>query len=545
MTVQKTLSKKLNQTAHLMMGMSAFKGWKRYGLAGLGGVAATLAMAPYYLLPLLVIGYGILASLLTSLLDGHGLDSEPRPLLRAFLTGWAFGFGYFISGLYWMGFAFLVRAEDFAWMIPIAIPAFAAFLGLFFALPSLLFVIVRKRLNIDGWQQGIALASFISFFEYLRGHILTGLPWNLTGQAMTGWIAGAQTVSFYGTYGLGLIILILTCSPAYLMRTNQRPLIGWAYCVAGFAIIYGIGAIMLAASPTRLNEDIVVSIVQPNISQKDKINPALVRQNFDTLINLSASGRAGRDAANPAQYLIWPENAVSWIDEQPGVLNLINDKIAPETIILTGSLRRSFENSGTQKFYNTMGILEADGKNRSVTGFYDKHHLVPFGEYLPLKGFLKAIGLSQLAPVEDGFTPGQGPQTYSIGPAPFSPLICYETIFPGAMHPRNARPEWLVTVTNDAWFGDDAGPKQHLDQARLRTIETGLPMVRAANTGISSVIDANGRTLARVNLYNQGVLDQALPTAKKAPLYSKLGDTLYFVMLFLSLGIAAFYRKTR
>ncbi len=510
-------------------------GWQRYAIAMVMGIFATLAMAPFYILPLLIIGYSIFA---------RQLSAEKITVWQSFLIGWAFGFGYFITGIYWMAFAFLVRAEEFAWMVPIAIPSFAGFLGLFFAMPAALFNVIRTRLKVKYWAQLLLLAGLVSIFEYGRGHILTGLPWNLTGQAMTGMIAGAQSASLYGVYGLSLVTLLLAMAPA--MARSHNSFIGIIVSISGFLVLFGIGAIQLVASPPSYRDDVRVSIIQPNIRQKDKINPALATQNFQSLLSLSALSSAGSTNKQPATFLIWPENAVPWIAEQPIVLDLIGDQVSPQTTIITGSIRRESRNDGSAAYFNTVAILPPvppnDGQSaRNIGQYYDKHHLVPFGEYLPLKGLLQAIGLSQLAPVVDGFAKGAGPQTISHSTASFSPLICYETIFPGAMHPHTERPDWLVTVTNDAWFGDGSGPRQHLDQARLRSIETGLPMARAANTGISSMIDPHGRVLERVKLYETGFIDTALPNKKSPTLYSRIGDTLYGLMVMM-LGLIIFVR---
>ncbi len=522
------LLKKLTQK------VSALTGWRRYGLAFFSGVGATLAMAPYYLLPLMIVAYSILLCLWSQ----QSLDDQPRPLRRAFFTGWAFGTGYFLSGLYWMGFAFLVRADQFAWMIPIAIPAFAGFLGLFYALPGVIFVKARRALwpgsALMTLQHALLFAVCISVFEYLRGHILTGLPWNLAGQAMTGIIAGAQTVSVYGVYGLGFLVVSLSALPVTTLQYKKEAVFSWFFSLFGFAILFFVGFVLLLFSPTTLRDDIRISIVQPNITQKDKVNPALANQNFNKLINLSMSGTGANNHPNPADYIIWPENAISWIDQQPVARDIIKRSIAAKTIILAGSVRQAIQDLSANQYYNTLAILEDRGRERNVTRYYDKHHLVPFGEYLPLKGLLNSIGLSQLAPVGDGFTAGVGPQTIQIGPAAFAPLICYETIFPGQIYPKDARPEWLVTVTNDAWFGDGAGPKQHLDQARLRAIESGLPMVRSANTGISAVIDANGRILKKIALYQDGVIDMALPASNNETVYARFGNWLYAFMLIIA-----------
>lgn len=519
--------------------LGALTGWRRALCAFTSGVGCTLAMAPYYILPLLILGLCCLFLLLALPADAA------RPNRTAFLTGWWFGFGYFLSGLYWMGFAFLVRAAEFAWMIPIAIPAFAGFLALFFALPALCLVAVAR----PTWTRGARLllfAGLISVLEYARGHILTGLPWNLLGQSMLIHPALAQTASLYGVYGLSLVVSLLALLPVMDLHPSRRLPWGVMACGLGFAALAVTGAVRLSQAD-RLADDqhIRLSVIQPNIPQKDKSDPSKRRDNFDQLLQLSARAQQEQRASGekpsdePLRHLmIWPENAVPWVGEQPGVLREIGLAVGEKTVVFAGSLRRSYGEDGAAQFYNTIAVIspQAGDGLASVAAYYDKHHLVPFGEYLPLKGVLKALGLSQLAPVQDGFTPGTGPVTLDMAGVKIAPLICYEAIFPGALYPRGDRPDLLITSTNDAWFGDNAGPKQHLDQARLRAIESGVPMARAANTGISAVIDSVGRVRQHAPLYAPGTLVSALPARTARPLYDRVGDGVWAVMAVLVMG---------
>ena len=529
--------------------IAGLTGWRRYGLAFLSGIGATLAMAPYYIFPLLVVGF----STLFILLDQASLQTAKRPLWRAALTGWFFGFGYFLTGIYWMGFAFLVRAQEFAWMVPIAIPGFAAFLALFFALPSLLYVILRewiitssRRQRHPYWLANILLLSVcLSLFEYLRGHVMTGLPWNLVGQAAVGYLPLAQSASFYGVYGLSLVLVFLSLLPAldFVAPVRAFRQISWSLlCLAGFVGLLTAGVARLSFGTSLDVTPAQIAIVQPNIAQKDKIDPALAGANFDKLMSLSqrvekaAPLRQSADASEQ-RLMLWPENAVAWIDEQPFVLEAINQRVSRDVTIFAGAIRREPASviGGNDEYFNAMAILQGAQQSspRAVSSFYDKHHLVPFGEYLPLKGLLKALNLSQLAPVQDGFKPGSGPSVFKIGTLTIAPLICYEAIFPGALYPAGQRPDLMVTSTNDAWFGDGAGPKQHLDQARLRSIESGVPMARSANTGISSLIDGYGRVLEAIDLYKTGVIHAQIPPLAPRTLYDRFGDLSWLALLLL------------
>ena len=499
------------------------RGWRRIAAVFSAGVFSALALAPFYLLPLLLLGF----SLLVFFLDDAAASS--RPLRSAFFIGWQFGFGYFLIGLYWLGFSFFVQAEQFAWMAPFAIMGMPAFLASFTGAACSLSV----RFWTNGWPRIVAFAVAWSVFEYARGHVLTGLPWNLVGQSFAGLAAGGQLAAFFGAYGLSLLVLLIACLPALFGAANNQLLKGLVLSGAAAMLVFSIGAIRLAATPKDDHENVALRIVQPNIPQRKKIDPNFWWENFE-------KQRALSENVSPAiekTFVIWPENSVPVLNEASDALNQLGEVLPRNAVLVAGSVRRTRDERGIMRYYNAIAFIADTPAGRQAVGFYDKHHLVPFGEYLPLQGFLRAIGLAQLAPFDDGFTPGGGPTIVDLGGPKFAPLICYEAIFPGQMHPKGDRPEWLLTVTNDAWFGDTSGPRQHLDQARLRSIETGLPMARSANTGISAVIDGVGRYRARLPLYEAGVIDAPLPKPIAPTLYARFGDLPYFGLVLI--GVAA------
>jgi len=502
-------------------------GWRRLAVAFFAGVAGALALAPVYALPLMAAAFSVLILLL------DGAAAAPKPKRSAFISGWAFGFGYFLAGLYWMAFSFFVQAEEFAWMAPLAVMGIPAFLSLFTGAVCLIAIHFWR----PGWRRIALFAAIWVLGEYARGHVLTGLPWNLTGQALAGSAISAQTAAWYGAYGLSLVAVLIAAAPAAWLGAGlpaRRALLGGALSMGAAALLLAVGAIRLQAWETPGAPEAFVRIVQPNIPQREKIDPDFWRRNFDRQLALSAEGL-------PAQgriFVIWPENAAPLLDEARSALGDLTHALPPNAVLLAGAVRREISADGDTKYYNSIAITPHTGQGRQVVTFYDKHHLVPFGEYLPLQGFLRAVGLAQLAPYEDGFTAGAGPRVMNAGGPSFAPLICYEAIFPGALYPRGERPQWLLTVTNDAWFGDTSGPRQHLDMARLRAIESGLPMARAANTGISALIDAKGRILKRVPLYEAGRIDAALPRALPRTLYDRAGDWLFLTMIVLCLTAA-------
>lgn len=509
-------------------------GWRRAVLAFLAGVMAALAMAPVYALPLLAVGF----SILIFLIDG---SAGPRFRLRAFAVGWLFGFGFFLAGIYWMAFSFFVQAEEFAWMAPFAMTGLPAFLGFFTGAACLVCVQFWR----PGWRRILLFAVVWMLFEYARGHVLTGLPWNLVGQAFAGTALTAQTAAWYGAYGLSLVTVLLAVAPAAGLgsqRADAKAVFGGAaILMIGTVLLLTVGALRLMASEPASAGENYVRIVQPNIPQREKIDPGMWGRNFMRNLELS-EGAVPPDAH---LFIIWPENAAPLLAEAPTALTALEQRLPDNAVLISGAVRRAPDASEVMRYYNSILVIPQTPEGRRPVAYYDKHHLVPFGEYLPWYELLDAVGLAQLAPYGDsGFAPGVGPTVLNAGGPSFAPMICYEAIFPRASYPKGERPDWLVTVTNDAWFGDTSGPRQHLDMARLRAIEAGLPMARAANTGISALIDPKGRILERVALYEAGRIEAALPAPLPPTLYHRIGDLVFWLLTLCFLGIAM-TRSTR
>lgn len=498
----------------------AASGWRRLALAFLAGIAAVLAMAPVYALPLMAVGFSVLILLI------DGCANAPRPKRAAFLVGWWFGFGYFLAGVYWMAFSFFVQADQFAWMAPFAIIGLASFLGLFIGAAALVSFLFWR----SGWRRIFLFAAVWTILEYARGHVLTGLPWNLAGQALAVSSLTAQSAAWYGAYGLSLVTVLLSAAPAARLGEGAPPraaFSGLAVLIAGAAALLAFGALRLAQPESAHDGKHFVRIVQPNIPQREKIDPAMWTRNFERQLDLSK----GAIPADARLFIVWPENGAPLLNEAPTALRALSGALPENAVLLAGAVRRARDEEGVERYYNSLAIVPETPAGRRAVNFYDKHHLVPFGEYLPFYDFLKAVGLAQLTPYGDaGFSAGEGPRVMHAGGPAFAPLICYEVIFPGALYPKGQRPEWLLTVTNDAWFGDTSGPRQHLDMARLRAIETGLPIARSANTGISALIDGKGRMLARIGLYKEGRIEAALPPALPRTLYDRWGDALFWAM---------------
>ena len=502
-------------------------GWKRAAIALLAGALSSLAMAPFNAWPILFVTLPVAVWQI----DGAGAGRW-RGVPAAALTGWWFGLGYFVPGLYWIGYAFLVDADTFAWLLPFAILGLPAYLALFTALG---FALARLFWTRDP-SRVIALAASLTMSEWLRGHALTGFPWNTLGYALSEPLALAQTASLIGLWGLTFLAVAIFASPAVLIDGTSRgrkPWVAPSIALALLLVMTVFGAIRLSRHPTVLVANTKLRIMQPNLQQDARFNYAAKAEVMKKYLTLSdrASGPQSTGVRD-VNVLIWPESAFPFfLTREADAMAEIADLLPKGTVLVTGSVRAPDLPPGTRitRAYNSVYVIDHDG---SVLSVYDKLHLVPFGEFLPFQDLMEKIGFEQLTRVQGGFIPGTHRHSMEVPNAPrMLPLICYEAIFPGNVVDRNDRPGWIVNLTNDGWFGISTGPYQHLQQARLRAIEQGLPLVRAANTGISAVIDPVGRVVAQLGLGLEGVLDSGLPAAIPPTPYARVGDVPIIIIL--------------
>jgi apolipoprotein N-acyltransferase len=510
-------------------------GWKRAAIALLAGALSALAMAPFNAWPVLFLTFPVMVWLI----DGAG-SGRWRGVPAAAMAGWWFGLGYFVPGLYWIGDAFLVDAPTFAWLMPFAVLGLPAYLALFtgfgFALARLIWTKEASRV--------IVLAASLTLGEWLRGHVLTGFPWNAFGYALTEPLALAQTASLIGLWGLTFLSVAIFASPAALIDGNSRGRKPWIAPVMALAVLVAMGvfgAVRLSLHPTVTVANVKLRIMQPNLQQDIRFNYAAKAEVMQKYLTLSdrASGPQSTGVRD-ASILIWPESAFPFfLTREADAMAQIADLLPQGTVLITGSVRAPDLPPGMRitRAYNSIYVIDHDG---SVLSVYDKLHLVPFGEFLPYQNLMEKLGFVQLTKVQGGFIPGTRRHTMEIPNAPRAlPLICYEAIFPGDVASGDDRPGWIVNLTNDGWFGISTGPYQHLQQARLRAIEQGLPVVRAANTGISAVIDPLGRIVARLGLGQEGVLDSGLPSAISPTPYARGGDMPAAIIIIAALIFVA------
>ena len=491
--------------------------WRRMGVALLAGSVMTLGQAPISQPWALFAAVPVLVWL---------IDTARCPRAAA-LSGWAAGFGYFLTGLHWIGYAFLVDAEQFAWLMPFAVTLLPAFLGLFWAAA---FGFARWIWPQGRWLRPVALAACVTLVEYARSNVLTGFPWGLPGYV---WVETPvmQAAAWVGPYGMTFLTLAL--SPLLLLAIAERR---WAPGLIGLGAVASLW--VAGDARLRIGTDApggpVLRIVQPNATQKLKWQPEHEKVFYDRL--LTATAAPPDPALGPPAAVIWPETAVNFLPAYQPERRVEVAAAAGGVPVILGALH-GVKRDGEEQWFNSLMVLLPDG---SLGPRYDKQHLVPFGEYLPYESVLGLIGMRQIVR-QGGFTPGPGPQLIELpGLPPFSPLICYEMIFPSEVVAQGRRPDWMLQVTNDAWFGAFAGPQQHLAQARIRAIEQGLPVIRSANTGISAAIDAYGRMIAQIPLDTDGYRDVRLTAALPPTPYVRFGDVPA-----MSLVVLVFFLCTR
>ena len=526
--------------------IGALRGWRAFALAFVCGAACVLAFAPFRFPVILLVALPILVWQL----DGAAAESRRRTAKRAALVAWGFGAGFYGVGLHWIGNAFLVDIGEHAILLPFPI--------LFLLLGLPLFVIaacVPARLWLWGSDHGriLALAALLALSDWMRGHIFTGFPWNLWGNAALGVLPLAQSASLVGVYGLSLAILLIAMLPAMFIcgASDRQPsrtswkILPAPLCLAAAAILASLWGAERLTAETQQETGITIRLVETNFSQREKQRRERLDDMADTLLRLSFFPDEGT-ADPPPRLIVWPEVALrAYLEEEHALRDNIAALMPDGSRLLAGSLRRErrYNEQGESEWrrYNSLLVFDSNGVLETR---YDKRHLVPFGEYIPYARRLQNLGLGLRALTRIGFAAGETPRILSLdGIPPFAALICYEAIFSGAILPPNEpRPHWLVNISNDAWFGDSIGPWQHLDQARLRAIEEGLPLLRATNTGVSALIDPHGRIPAQATPNRHGILDVRLPAPLPPTFFSRHGDMPMLVASLLLLFFSAWSR---
>lgn len=467
------------------------------------GALASLGQAPFDIPALMFLGV-VLA------FDVAGRVRNPR---EAAAVGFGVGFSYFAISLHWIVSPFLVDAARHGWMAPFAVVLMAAGGALFWSFAFY----ASRRLSAGLWP----LIPCWAGVELLRAYIFTGFPWATPAQATVDVIAG-QSLAWIGPHGLNLALM--TAAYLSIIVEKRSLLLGLAVWVPTSFLVT-----LPPILPEAPLSQTVLRLVQPNAPQADKWDPEKIGIYYDRQLTFTAA--LSDPIIGAPDAIIWPETAIPWnLTYAETILQEISAAAVGKPVVL--GVQRTEEG----RHYNSLIALGPQGE---VTQLYDKHHLVPFGEYVPLGDFAARFGIYGMAPQNGaGFTAGTGAALMDLGPLGRAlPLICYEAVFAHDVNAAPERPDFIIHATNDAWFGKYAGPQQHLAQARMRAIEQGLPIARAANTGISAMIDPYGRIMHSLGMGRAGYIDAALPVALRPTFYSRTGDWPMIVLLLMMLAV--------
>lgn len=436
-------------------------------------------------------------------------------------TGYWFGFGFFAAGFYWIGNALLVDAEQTGWLYPFVLFLNGAFFGIFTIVPIYITrygktVVAKLLLLAAGW--GLCA-------EWLRGVFLTGFPWNPVSSILAFHPAMLQTLSWWGTYGLSVVAVALFSLPAVALVHPQKKQM-WAVGVAALfpVLLWGYGEFVLPPKgEIPSGQQIKIRLVQPSIPQELKWNRTVMEENFRKYIDLSR-----QEGLNNADFVVWGETASAFDLTFDKAHRIAASSAVPATgYLISGSLRYEI-NGNDYTPYNSMLVIDSAG---NVVDVYNKSHLVPFGEYIPLRKYLPAW-VRPVANTIAEFGKGRQYQTITLDGYPeFAPLICYEVIFPGQVVRKENKPKWMVVVTNDGWYGLSSGPEQHLVAAQMRAVEEGISVVRSANSGISAIISPYGQITARIGLNKTGVADGVVYADQaRQTLFGRFGNRLLLLL---------------
>ncbi|MEO6609959.1 MAG: apolipoprotein N-acyltransferase, partial [Aestuariivirga sp.] len=483
------------------------------------GAAGALAMPPY--------GQWWILGPVFSFFVYAEAERNSQSSLSRFVSGWLFGLGYFLAVLQWISNAFFVDAQHDLWMMPFAVGGLSALLAVFWGAANV-GAFHLKRFDVSElWSLPLSLG----LAEFARGHVLTGFPWAVPGLAVDGMGGVAQAASLIGMNGLTFLVLAWAVAPAVFILKLRRSYVEAVVVLFLLPVLWVWGDSREAGTIQEFVPGVTLRLVQPNIPQNEKWREGNAPKIWNKLLSLTKQAPANNGPA--PTHVIWPESSVPFLlDESSEAKDDLQGALGGSKILLAGAVRRQRDSTSGREDYFTSVELYDSGAN--LVGKYDKWHLVPGGEFLPMAWLLEPLGLRRLVNLPESFAAGSGPQSLQVpGAGVVAPSICYEAIFPDAFSGLSPRPDWFVNVTNDGWFGDSAGPHQHLAQLRLRAIEQGVPIARAANTGISAVIDPVGRYVVRSSINVMDVFDVGLPKAISATVFSRWGFLLQFVLPFL------------
>ena len=482
--------------------LTLLHGWRRTLVALAAGASLGLAFAPFDLPLVLFVAFPVLVLLIDGIASGEtGLRGR---VLSPLWVGWCFGFAMHAAGLWWLGNALVVSGSGPAWIAPFASAGLAALLALFTAGA----VLVARQLWTGGPARVLVLGAAWGLSEMARAVVATGFPWNAIGYAAMPEPVLMQVAAPLGLDAVGILAVWAAASLALLLERRTR-WIGFALPLLLVGGQLGFGAWRLAGAET-VESATRVRVVQPAIPQNEKWDGEARMRVFGTLTDLTDAGEG-----EPADIVVWPETAFPFVlSETPEALAVLGDVLRDGQTLVAGGVRS--EGLGEERiWFNSIFAVDDEGR---ILETRDKVHLVPFGEYLPMPELLERVGLTRLVQSPADFTPANRRETLPLPGGPvLLPLICYEVIFPRGLAAAGPAATAILNVTNDAWFGATPGPYQHMRQARLRAVETGMPLVRAANDGLSAVVDPYGRVVAGMGRGERGAFEANLPEPVATP----------------------------
>lgn len=513
-------------------------GFPRVVAAFLAGAIGALALPPFGFFAAFFISF----TLLVWLMDGSTGNPDGGWFARfrsAFWIGWVFGFGYFVAGLWWLGNALLVEADEFAWALPLAVLGLPAYLALFYGLATA----IARIFWSDGFGRMASLAFGFGLAEWLRGFVATGFPWNAVGYGAMPMPLMMQSAAVLGIFGVTVLAVFVFSAPA-LIGTKKGMRTGLTLAALLFAAHLGYGAYRLhiadAAPAPAADSQPVVRIVQPVIDQARKLDDAERAAIFEEHLALSAL--PPENGGKRPDIIVWPETSVPFIlTQNPDALTRIAEVLQDGQVLITGAVRSEDAGAGfAPRFYNSIYVIDSQGQIVSAS---DKLHLVPFGEYVPYEDLLRNLGIPDAIAMPGGFSAAPVRAMLTLpGGRVFYPLICYEAIFPDEIGPDVERASALLNITNDGWFGATPGPYQHFQQARIRAVENGLPLIRGANTGVSAVADPFGRLIRGMDYNQKGVIDATLGSISIPHWDMKAREQHFWLVLVTMLLIAGVSR---
>jgi apolipoprotein N-acyltransferase len=508
-------------------------GMKRAAIALFAGAFGALALAPLNIFGAMFVSFTLLVWLLDGAAGTPG-GGVVRRLWPAFVTGWLFGFGYFVAGLWWLANP-LVAEPGFLWAIPLAVAGLPAFLAIFYGVAAAF----ARTLWPDGLGRIAMLAVAFAVLEWVRGFIFTGFPWNAIGYTAMPIPIMMQPVRFIGVEGMTLLAVFVFSMPA-LLGTGKGARVGITAAALLLAADFGYGHWAMqrfAARPGK--SEMVVRLVQPVTGLDEGDTDEGRNAVFEKLLKLSS---LPAEPGKKPDLIVWPETAIPFIlTEKQEAFTRIADMLDDKQTLVAGTVRAEDAGPGSPKrYYNSAYVFDSDGQ---IVSAADKVHLVPFGEYVPFANILTSLGLDTVAALPGGYSAAVTPSLLTLpGGRQLYPLICYEAIFPDEIGPESARASALINLTNDIWFGHTAGPYQHFHQAQVTAVELGLPMIRGANSGISAVIAADGEIISGAEIYTSGVVDSTVALKSVSSLNSSARLMNFWLMTVLSFLIAAFSR---